>query len=176
MNPRRMEAEAVRDNLLHVAGELDPTMGGPDIDPDGLDQVPAAEPLLPPRHGEAGRSSWRSSTPPNPNACYRREESVVPQQALALANSPLGAGTRAAAGERPRSRRGPRAGADAAFIASAFVRVLGRAPIGRASRMRFRADNASAARARPDGRTATGAAARSLVHVLINHNDFVTIR
>ena len=34
MNPRRMEAEAVRDNVLRVAGKLDPTMGGPDLDPE----------------------------------------------------------------------------------------------------------------------------------------------
>ena len=32
MNSRRLEAEAVRDNLLYVAGKLDPAMGGPDID------------------------------------------------------------------------------------------------------------------------------------------------
>ena len=32
MNSRRMEAEAVRDNLLYVAGDLDPARGGPDID------------------------------------------------------------------------------------------------------------------------------------------------
>src|SRR5438094_8606222 len=32
MNSRRMEAEVVRDNLLYVAGDLDETMGGPDID------------------------------------------------------------------------------------------------------------------------------------------------
>ena len=28
MNPRRMEAELVRDSLLHVAGQLDQTLGG----------------------------------------------------------------------------------------------------------------------------------------------------
>src|SRR5262249_41933583 len=31
MNSRRMEAELVRDSVLHVAGNLDLTMGGPDI-------------------------------------------------------------------------------------------------------------------------------------------------
>ena len=38
MNPRRMEAEVVRDSLLRVAGLLDPTLGGPDLDPE-LDQT-----------------------------------------------------------------------------------------------------------------------------------------
>ena len=32
MPSRRMEAELVRDNVLHTAGSLDRTMGGPDID------------------------------------------------------------------------------------------------------------------------------------------------
>ena len=32
MNVRRLEAEAVRDSVLAVAGKLDPTMGGPEID------------------------------------------------------------------------------------------------------------------------------------------------
>ncbi len=32
MNVRRVEAEAVRDSVLAVAGRLDPTMGGPEID------------------------------------------------------------------------------------------------------------------------------------------------
>ena len=31
MNVRRMEAEVIRDSLLHLAGRLDPTMGGPDL-------------------------------------------------------------------------------------------------------------------------------------------------
>ena len=32
ITPRRIEAEAVRDNLLYVSGDLDPAFGGPDID------------------------------------------------------------------------------------------------------------------------------------------------
>src|SRR6185436_3851250 len=32
MNPRRMEAEAVRDSVLYVAGQLDTTLGGPPLD------------------------------------------------------------------------------------------------------------------------------------------------
>src|SRR5206468_5081996 len=32
MNERRMEAEVVRDGLLHLAGQLDTAMGGPEID------------------------------------------------------------------------------------------------------------------------------------------------
>src|SRR5262249_30452056 len=32
MNPRRMEAEVVRDALLYLSGELDATLGGPPLD------------------------------------------------------------------------------------------------------------------------------------------------
>ena len=32
-NPRRMEAQVVRDSLLHLAGVLDLQMGGPSLDP-----------------------------------------------------------------------------------------------------------------------------------------------
>ena len=31
MNVRRMEAEVIRDSLLHLAGRLDSRMGGPDL-------------------------------------------------------------------------------------------------------------------------------------------------
>ena len=32
-NSTRMESEVIRDSLLHLAGALDPTLGGPTIDP-----------------------------------------------------------------------------------------------------------------------------------------------
>ena len=32
MNPRRMEAESVRDSMLKLSGELDTKRGGPEID------------------------------------------------------------------------------------------------------------------------------------------------
>ena len=46
MNVRRLEAEAVRDNLLSVAGILDLAEGGPDLDP-ATGETSAAKPLLP---------------------------------------------------------------------------------------------------------------------------------
>ncbi len=88
MNQRRMEAEVVRDSILAAAGELDPTVGGPELD-----------------HHEGQRSRRRSlyfTHTPNENmpflklfdladaeGCYRRYESIVPQQALALSNSEM---------------------------------------------------------------------------------------
>ena len=88
MNPRRMEAELVRDNLLRVTGLLDTTLGGPDLDP-GLDQTSRRRSLYF-RHAKEKKATFlKLFDSANPTACYRRAESVVPQQALAMANSPL---------------------------------------------------------------------------------------
>ena len=88
MNSRRMEAETVRDSLLSVSGKLDTTMGGPEIEETQAEQT-------------YRRSLYFHTTPdsqamflklfnaPDPTDCYKREESIVPQQALALANSGL---------------------------------------------------------------------------------------
>lgn len=86
--PIRMESQVVRDSLLHLAGQLDVSEGGPAI-----------------RAGDQGRSKRRSLYFFHSNndrnsfltafdeamvsECYRRESSVLPQQALALANSDL---------------------------------------------------------------------------------------
>ena len=57
--------------------------------------------------------------------CYRRPESIVPQQALALANSPGSAANRADASRRAHQQllRAP------VFVEHAFLTLLGRAPI-----------------------------------------------
>ena len=39
MNVRRMEAEVVRDSVLAMAGKLDTTMGGPEIDETKGDEI-----------------------------------------------------------------------------------------------------------------------------------------
>src|SRR5205814_937142 len=111
---------------------------------------------------------------PNVEECYRRHETIVPQQALAMTNSGLvlaRAGEIAAAIDREvgggLSTRGE-------FVVSAFERILGRPPSG-AERSECEAGLARLAGALAAG----GAEARTrsaLVHVLLNHNDFVTIR
>jgi len=184
MNPRRMEAEAVRDNVLNVAGRLDAGMGGPDIDP--ASWISSRRRSLYFRHAAEKQVLFLSVfDAANVNACYRRDESVVPQQALALANSPLAlAGARLLARDLSREADAD----DAGFIAAAFERVLGRGPTGdeHAACVDYLTRQAS-----PGARTAfaTGPACEvppsaelrqrareGLVHVLINHNDFVTIR
>jgi hypothetical protein len=145
---RRLEAEVVRDSILAVAGELDRTMGGPDIDPAKGFEV-------------RRRSLYFSHSPDmqmqflqvfdgaNPTECYERNESVVPQQALAMANSQL---SQEMAAKLARRLEGP------GFVDRAFQTVLGRLP-------------ASAER-----KLAAEAAPVDLIHALFNHNDFVTTR
>jgi hypothetical protein len=120
----------------------------------------------------------------SPNECYRRQHSVVPQQALALANSPLAlAQARVLAGKLKDERD---------FITAAFESVLSRPPTDaeRATCEAFLKDQSSRL-AEPAKLTAFSKgeapsagpskdpaqrARENLVHVLLNHNDFVTVR
>jgi hypothetical protein len=193
MNARRMEAEAVRDNLLHAAGTLDEALGGPDLDP-AAGQSSGRRSLYF-RHAKEKRVAFlKLFDSANATSCYRRSESVVPQQALALANSPIAReqARRLAARLSSEAGRGPGAEADAAFVASAFEAVLGRAPTPderstcRAYLAEQSARLADGSGLHPFGTGPAGAvkpaadpaqrARESLVHVLFNHNDFVTIR
>jgi hypothetical protein len=182
MNQRRMEGEVVRDCLLAMSGTLDRTLGGFD---------------LPVESAEAGtrRTIYyryarepvdkvpvlMSFDAPNVEECYRRQETVVPQQALMLINSRMslqGASDIAASIEREIAREG-RAAGDADFVIAAFERVLGRSPLSEeltaCQQALARLAEASVVGANLDGapqqRARTG-----LVHVLLNHNDFVSIR
>ena len=66
----------------------------------------------------------------NPTDCYRRAESIVPQQALALANSQLSfEQSRLLAAElAKRVGDDPSPDDDRAFVAAAFERILARPP------------------------------------------------
>jgi hypothetical protein len=128
--------------------------------------------------------------------CYRRNESIVPQQALALANSPLSlAQSRVLAGQLSQ-QAGPAAAdspaSDVQFIAAAFETVLSRSPtpaeqaecaafLARqaeqlADKESLSAFTAGAANSVPPSADPRQRARENLVHVLLNHNDFVTIR
>src|SRR3954451_8238539 len=83
-----MEAEEVRDSLLHLAGALDPAMGGPDIDyARGL--TTRRRSLYFTHHGEARMMFLELFDAADACDAYRRTTSVVPQQALALVNNAL---------------------------------------------------------------------------------------
>jgi len=152
MNPRRLEAEAVRDSTLAVAGQLDRTMGGPELDTaKGFESHRRS--LYFSHSPDAQMEFLKVFDGPNPTECYQRDESVVPQQALAMANSEL---SRQMAETLAKRLEGPQ------FTQRAFLAILGRPPS---------AKEKALAESFLEKSTA-----RNLVHALLNHNDFVTIR
>jgi mono/diheme cytochrome c family protein len=184
-NAKRMEAEVVRDSALAVAGELDKTMGGPDIDLK-LGQTVNRRSIYFTIHGEEKMKMLELFDAPEVTDCYKRTETVVPQQALAMSNSDLTvrAGRKLAAKLwESTCKATPNEGArDAAFITGAFEQILSRAPsddesatcatfLARQSELVKTAVAANAPAKDPAAR-----AREDLVHALLNHNDFVTVR
>jgi hypothetical protein len=158
MPSRRMEAEIVRDNLLHVGGNLDAAMGGPDIDHQkGLTSKRRSLYLRSAAEKEV--EFLKIFDGPSVTECYQRRPSVMPQQALALANSEL------AIAQARSLAKTLQPCDDQAFIAEAFERVLARKPKRDEMALCGQFLESKQTRAR-----------ENLLLVLFNHNDFVTIR
>src|SRR5205085_10409765 len=88
MRSRRVEAEVVRDCVFYVAGQLDLARGGPDIDYQLGLTVPRRSLYF--RHAQEKQMEFlKIFDEAAVTECYRRKESIVPQQALALSNSEL---------------------------------------------------------------------------------------
>ena len=120
-NPRRMDAEVVRDSLLAVAGQLDATLGGPILD-EKLGLTSKRRSLYFRFNAEYKMSFLDQFDAASPTECYERRESVIPQQALALHNSALALNV-----SRELAKQLAKANDAAAFVTAAFERVLGRA-------------------------------------------------
>ncbi|KAB2668803.1 MAG: DUF1553 domain-containing protein, partial [Verrucomicrobia bacterium] len=83
--PIRLEAQVVRDALLAHAGSLDPAMGGAPVPPDA--QADSRRRSLYFQHSNNDRNLFLATfDDATVKECYRREQSIVPQQALALLN------------------------------------------------------------------------------------------
>jgi mono/diheme cytochrome c family protein len=171
MNPVRMEAEVIRDSLLSLAGDLDPRMGG--------DTVPANDETSRRRslyffhsHNEEQRFLAMFDEA-SVLECYRRAESIVPQQALAVSNSRLALGAAARINARLHERLGNVG--DAEFIRAAFEMVLTTVPTPEEQKECEAAlrELREALKGQPDpARRARG----DLIQALLNHNDFITVR
>jgi hypothetical protein len=166
--PRRMEAEAIRDSLLLLANNLDLSRGGPPLD----DQA-----SHPPRRSLYYRYSREDKLPflvvfdaASVEECYRRNKSIVPQQALALLNEEFVWQQARAISQNLTAKK-----ADD-FVERAFECVLCRMPTPDELQacLEFLEDRKSYP---SESERASPAVARErLVHVLLNHNDFITIR
>jgi hypothetical protein len=99
---RRLDAEAIRDSLLAVSGRLDPSLGGPPVDPFRASEDAAKRLRRGPLDGDGRRSLYLKMTlmePPKFLALFnqpipkltvgRRDATSVPDQALALLNDPF---------------------------------------------------------------------------------------
>jgi hypothetical protein len=192
MNVRRLDAEIIRDNVLAVSGQLDPQRGGADIDFRKGEESRRRSIYL--RHAyEKQMTMLVLFDAASPNDCYRRSESIIPQQALALANSSL-----VLSGSRVLARQlwqdvGPQNDdAGPQFVRLAFLQILSRPPAEeeQTACLEFLTEQARslsdpsklttfAGGSIPKVKPATDAherARENLVHVLMNHNDFVTMR
>ena len=185
MLPRRMEAEAVRDSILYVSGQLDGSMGGPDID-FSRGSTTLRRSLYFRHASEKQMEFLKIFDGPEVIECYQRKESIMPQQALALANSDL-TWRQARLLARSLAHRVEKAN-PARFATAAFEQVLSRSPTAAelAECVAFLQIGSQTKLAKP---TAGGAVdprvpaddqslrvRENLVHALMNHHDFVTIR
>lgn len=173
MNPIRAEAQMVRDSLLSFAGELDSSLGGPSI---AVNDETSRRRSLYFVHSHNDHHKFLSTfDDASVLDCYRRTESIVPQQALALQNSAFvgemaGRITKRVEAACPTS-------SDAEFVRVAFTTILSVEPTtdeqATMAELLNRMLDLATAMKRPD---AKASARTNLVQTLLNHNDFLTIR
>jgi len=185
MPSRRMEAEIVRDCIFYVAGKLEPTLGGREIDYHLGLTTPRRSVYF--RHAaEKEMEFLKIFDCAAVTECYQRKESVLPQQALALANSEVTLKHSRLLARELSTKAGS---APEAFTTAVFERVLSRPPTSAELaecvtflKQRARRAGEKQASAAPSAAGQMPAAdpimraRENLVHVLMNHNDFVTVR
>ena len=173
MNPIRMDAQIVRDNLLHLAGELDVSLGGPSIPVNDETSRRRSMYFV---HSHNDHQKFLSMfDDANVLDCYRRGESIVPQQALALENSPFATEMAGKIGGRI-AAAAPSA-SDAEFLRTTFVTILSVEPTAEEQATMSELLQRMTELARIKNHPNPEVLARSnLVQTLLNHNDFITIR
>jgi hypothetical protein len=188
MSSHRMEAEEVRDNVLYVAGHLEEQRGGPEID-QNLALTSKRRSIYLRIAAEKQPEFMQVFDGPSVTECYERKPSVMPQQALALANSELTQREARLLAQDLAKQTGQDADR---FIGEAFLRVLARRPTAEEARLcrSFLTEQTQKLTpAKPTAQPATGSAEKqktesdpelrareNLILVLFNHNDFVTVR
>ncbi|QDU27298.1 Planctomycete cytochrome C [Anatilimnocola aggregata] len=172
-NPVRMQAQLIRDSLLHFAGELDLTRGGPSIPV--KDETSRRRSLYFVHSHNDHQQFLSIFDDANVLECYRRSESIVPQQALALENSPLATNVAQKIAARLEMDR-PKA-SDEEFTRAAFITILAVEPNADELALVASALDQFKELARSQQKPTPDLVARTaIIHALLNHNDFVTIR
>jgi len=192
---QRMQAEIVRDSMLHLAGVLDLAIGGHEVDPkqEAESRRRSMYFAIYPEAGGAMRFMTMFD-PPNPTDCYRRSETVVPQQALALANSAvaLNQGRQLADNlSKVVAAVTDLSASDEQFIGASFEQVLCRPPTVQErqlclsfllkQRELYQRVGSKQLETQPSKGVTPAAtdpvqrSRESLVRTLLNHNDFVSV-
>ncbi|MBI5760109.1 MAG: DUF1553 domain-containing protein [Planctomycetales bacterium] len=195
---RRLEAEPLRDAMLFVSGELEAQMFGQPLpnDPESMSRRRAIYFSVYPEDGGA-QKFLEMFDAPDPCDCYRRMESIVPQQALVLTNSRFALHHSRVLGCKLTQEFLLPAGTDdtsprqANFVRATFEQVLSRLPteqelaacldfLQRQTESLAKSNAAPAPIGNPPiAAPSTNPAQRareSLVRALFNHNDFATVR
>ena len=157
---KRMDAEVVRDSLLRVGGSLDNTVGGPPIVHTLGQTVPRRSIFF--RQDKERQMVFLSLFDgAKVNECYRRVPTVAPQQALAMYNSRL------ASEQATRLANQVEAIIATDVVAELFETILSRRPTSRELRecVEFLEEFVDHRRGR-----------QQLALVLLNHNDFLSVR
>jgi hypothetical protein len=171
--PIRLEAQIVRDSILALAGTLDLTMGGPSV-------LPAMQDTSKRRslyffHSDNERNLFLTTFDEAlVKECYRRDQSIVPQQALALTNSQLVLDH----ANEIANQLSDGIADDADFIRKAFAVLLGINADDAELTASQQALDAWRQLPKPSKETedTTDNPRAHLVWALLNHNDFVTLR
>jgi hypothetical protein len=160
MNARRMEAEVIRDSVLFLGGSLNLTMGGAPIEHTQGQSVLRRSLYF--RQDKERQMTFLSLFDgAKVNECYQRKATVAPQQALAMFNSRIASQQSRKLVETYRSLKGDR------LVSALFEHVLCREPTAKeiSECTQFLSEFNGSAESR-----------HQLALVLLNHNDFVTIR
>jgi hypothetical protein len=184
-DPRRVEGEVLRDSVLAASGQLDPTMGGPQIDA-GQADASRRRSLYLETHAEGGGHAVFLSIFDAPDVCdcYRRSASVMPQQALALTNSAapvshakpiaqrLWDDAKTAVAKESAEAATNEDRLSMAFVTAVFEQFLTRVPTGKESAACVAFLKRQAALSPADGAVR---ARESLVRTMFNHTEFQTL-
>ncbi|MBI1323443.1 DUF1553 domain-containing protein [bacterium] len=175
-SPVRVESQVVRDMLLDLAGNLDRKMGGPPVQP--ADQEKSNRRSLYFFHSNNDRNSFLTTFDEAlVRDCYRRDRSIVPQQALALSNASLVANSVGPIADRfvqELRQAGVDPVSEKDFVRHAFARILSFEPTAEESAACLETMKSWASGHPPE--SAMPLARKRLIWALINHNDFVTLR
>ena len=174
MNVGRMQAEVVRDSLLHCANRLDLTVGGQELENKEALTTWRRSLYYSCQPESDGKSQFGALfDAPDPNDCYRRTRSIVPQQALALTNSDL---IHELSGSLAESLQLSSSDSQT-FVVAAYEQILSRPPseeeLTRCLEFLERQQSTLAGESPEE---AERRASESLVRVLFSHNDFIGIR